>query len=300
MAGRVTPALPRPRWRDLLGVAAPLLALVSAVAYAVVRVSYERFYARFGLSPEDVGANSTTILAESGAHVLVYSLLFAVIPYGLTLWTFHRAATRLDLPLPQRFPAPLAAATRWLVVVVLALVPLAVYQELTGGGILGWYVGVVLAALVLLSLWLQLRRGAGAVDWAHLTLVWCSLGVVWLNLHYLPGAAARAGGCITNKPWARQPRALRFVHTRRSIPGHGPTAVLNVLVEPADVTWIDGGRTPPLPARLLYLGQSGGTAVLYDLQRRGALRVPAGDVVVRTLLGAAICDDTHFRPVNPG
>ena len=66
------------------------------------------------------------------------------------------------------------------------------------------------------------------------------------------------------------------------------------------MTWIDGGRTPPLPARLLYLGQSGGTAVLYDLQRRGALRVPAGDVVVRTLLGAAICDDTHFRPVNPG
>src|SRR5438094_59273 len=52
-------------------------------------------------------------------------------------------------------------ATRWLVVVVLALVPLAVYQELTGGGILGWYVGVVLAALVLLSLWLQAAAGRG-------------------------------------------------------------------------------------------------------------------------------------------
>ena len=77
------------RWRDLVGVVGPLLALTSVLAYGIARVSYERFYDKFGLVPDDVGANSSRILGESGAHLFVYSFLFAIVPYSLTFLVFR-------------------------------------------------------------------------------------------------------------------------------------------------------------------------------------------------------------------
>jgi hypothetical protein len=275
------PDRPRTRWRDLLPVAAPLLAFVSVAAYAIMRTSYERFYAQFGLAPEDVGANSTTILAESGGRVFVYSLLFAIVPYALTLCAFY--------VLMQLEPVRLRS---WLAVVVLALLPLALYQELTGGGIIGGYVGVVLLALMVLALWTR-HRGIADARWGHVVLLWLGFGVIWLNIHYLPDAAARAGRCVVNKEHVEERLALRFVHTRRSLPGHGSTAVLSLRVEPADVTWIgDSAGRPSFGPHTFYLGQAAGTVVLYDASRARAIRVPASSVLISTQRQEKFCRDT--------
>jgi hypothetical protein len=269
------------RWRDLVVVVAPLLAVVSVAAYAVVHISYERFYAQFGLVPEDVGANSSTILAQSGAHVLVYLILFAIVPYGVTLGAFYLAARRLTLK----------SVTRTVAVIVIALLPLAVYEKLTGGGIRGGYMAVVLVGLVVLSFWVR-RKGFAETNWGHVVLLWCSFGVVWLSVYYLPGAAERAGQCIVGSPG----QGLRFVHTRRSLPGSGPSAVLNLPVEPAAVTWIgDPAARPSLGENILYLGQAGSTVILFDPTRSTVVRLPAADALIRTRAKPPLCHDVAWK-----
>jgi hypothetical protein len=276
MAERAMKESGRGQWRDLLPVAAPFLAFVSVAAYAIMRVSYERFYAQFGVTPEDVGANSTAILGESGARVFAYSVLFAIIPYGLSLAVFYFAARR------RRH-----GVRGWLFVILAALFPLAAYQEVTGAGILGAYVAVVLAGLVALACWVG-WKGPG-VNWGHIAVVSLSFGIVWLNLRYLPASAARAGRCVVESH-----DALRFVHTHRHLPFLGPTAVLSLPVERARVSWLGNPlQRPSFGPHLLYLGQASGTVVLYDADRGRALRVPAADALISTRRRERLCRDTR-------
>jgi hypothetical protein len=66
-----------PAWA---GVAGPLLAVGGAVAYGALRISYERFYAVFGLSPEEAGVSSTSILGESGVGIVSLIVAITVVP----------------------------------------------------------------------------------------------------------------------------------------------------------------------------------------------------------------------------
>jgi hypothetical protein len=266
------------RWRDLLAVIAPALALVSVLAFGVVRVSYERFYAEFGLVPEDVGANSTTVLGQSGSHFVLYAFLFAVVPYGMALAVFALLASWLKTRSRSRFWA-----------VVPALLPLAVYQELTGGGILGYYMLVTaLAAL-------------GAYAWwtAHPTVrqwqagfLWFSAGVFLLTLFYLPGAAARAGKCVYSEPGM----GLRAVHTRRKLPGKPPLEVLALRAQPVDVRWLgDASTRPSLGRHMVYLGEVAGIAVLFDSDRRAVIRLPIGQTALTTPARSPACPEFDYE-----
>src|SRR5690242_9426071 len=92
-----------PRLADVLVPLASSLALIGAVAYAVMRYSYEQFYDRFGVGMGDVGATPSTIVAESSAGALVFVILFGVVPLALSLGAFwfsvnqiaHRRGGRL-------------------------------------------------------------------------------------------------------------------------------------------------------------------------------------------------------------
>ena len=45
----------RPTLGSLIPIATGLVALIGAVAYGIMRYSYQQFYDRFGLTPDDAG-----------------------------------------------------------------------------------------------------------------------------------------------------------------------------------------------------------------------------------------------------
>jgi hypothetical protein len=267
-----------PRGRDPVAVAASVLALLSVVAYGIIRISYERFYDQFALAPEDVGATSTRILAESGAHVFVYTFLFAVVPYALT-FAVLRAGSSL---------APKALSWQRLVLFIASLVPLAVYHELTGGGVVGWYFGVAAVVAGVIAWWTA-ERDDRRDRWWRSALVWFGSGIFLVNLLYLPSAAERAGRCIANAP---KPVALHFVHTRRHLPGMRPPAVLGLRAQPARVTSLGNHELPAsLAGRVVYLGQADGTYAFFVDPEQRAVRVPTAAVSVTTQARVPTCDE---------
>ena len=58
-----------------------LLAVFGLALYAILRIAYGRFYAAFGLSPDDLGLGYVELLAQSAIGAVV---LLAV--FGLLIW----------------------------------------------------------------------------------------------------------------------------------------------------------------------------------------------------------------------
>jgi hypothetical protein len=56
--------------------------------------------------------------------------------------------------------------------------------------------------------------------------------------------------------------------------------ILPIRAETSDVSWLDLPQKPSLPRRMLYLGQSAGTAVFYDPSRRMTLFLPAAELAI--------------------
>lgn len=315
------------RWRDLIGVVVPLLAFLSVLAYGIARISYERFYGQFGLAPDDVGASSTRVLGESGAHLIVYSVLFAIIPYSLSLLTLRLLCTRAAEPVRRRLQiapkhattvplppadshAPAAAggtestlaprgsdlafrllASRaartlaWcLFVTLLSLLPLALYQRVTGGGFAGGYVGVSALGLIAIACWTQWPNASQRPRWSHVALVWLSLGLLWVNLFYVPSAASRAARCVANNGLA-----LQLVHTRRHLPGMKPPAVLGLRAQPTTIAWLGAGAKPP--ANLIFLGRNNSTDFFFSPKTKLTYRLPENELELRTPVHQKACPE---------
>ncbi|MDX6476672.1 MAG: hypothetical protein QOH95_2183, partial [Gaiellaceae bacterium] len=64
------------------------LAAIGALAYATIRVSFQYFYDPLGVTTENVGGSSTTILAQSSLRVVEFALLFAFVPVLLVVAAF--------------------------------------------------------------------------------------------------------------------------------------------------------------------------------------------------------------------
>jgi len=66
----------------------PLLGLLLFVLYVVIRGAYSRFYAPFGLSPDDLGLSYLDLLAQSAIATLALPLLALVLVSSVTLLPF--------------------------------------------------------------------------------------------------------------------------------------------------------------------------------------------------------------------
>ena len=75
----------RPTLGSLIPIATGLVALIGAVAYGIMRYSYQQFYDRFGLTPDDAGPGSAAALTQSGIRVATFVALFALLPAVLAL-----------------------------------------------------------------------------------------------------------------------------------------------------------------------------------------------------------------------
>src|SRR5438067_8693142 len=80
-----TPTPKQPTLGSLLPIVTGLVALIGAAAYAIMRYSYQQFYDRFGLTPDDVGPSSAAALTQSGIRVATFVALFAILPLLLAL-----------------------------------------------------------------------------------------------------------------------------------------------------------------------------------------------------------------------
>jgi hypothetical protein len=266
------------------------LAAVGALAYSTIHVAFQNFYDSVGVTPESVGATSTTILAQSSLRVIEFGLLFAFVPVLLVLLAF----IGLDRWAPSREPhatesRPLShrddergqmlrrrTLRRW-ILALLAIVPFPLYQRLTHGRTYSFIVVFSFVALLVLSLLLQeaqtltlrhVRHGLAAV----VVVLWIGLTVCWIVLTSLSNDATAAGRCVRNGV------AVRYVHTHRHLPFLARIPVLRVEAEPVDGSDADTlGATPG--ARLLYLGQSSGTAVVWDASDRRTLLLPSSTII---------------------
>jgi hypothetical protein len=251
----------------------PGVAAVSIVAFGIVRYSYQQFYEQLGVRPEDVGATSTAVFAQSGLGVIEYSFFFAVVPLGLTLSSFFLLTANAKTP--SVYGRALLA--------VIALTPMAIYELFIGNGpaqfskTVGGNLGLTILGLLVIVWRSHDRDTRTAVNWRTVAVVWLTLGTIWVNLFYLPGAAKKAGICAATGV------VDHFVTTSRSAPLLSHIRVLDLPIARATVAWI--GPAPSglrLGRELLYLGQANGTDVIYDVNNKRAIHFPAADALIST------------------
>lgn len=262
-----------------------LVALLSAVTYAIMRYSYQQFYDKFGLTPDDVGPSSATALTQSGIRVATFVLLFAVVPAVLALLVSQATAAMLFRRWQPEGPLYTVA---WLLLPIApALLVYRLFTYLTSGhGEANEQIAVAIAVVLLTS-----RRYGPKIP----RLEWLSTGwIVTLTLsvcgaHVLAGSLPRdareTAACIVDHGLP-----VRWVHTHRTFLGISSLAhiaVLQVRADPARM-FLAGKLTPRhLPSGrgfppLVYLGASGGRDFVFDLDGRRTLQVPDGTVVVVT------------------
>jgi hypothetical protein len=275
----------RPSFGSLIPIITGLVALLSAVTYAITRYSYQQFYDRFGLTPDDVGPSSAAALTQSGIRIATFVLLFAVVPAGLALLV-SQAAAAIQF---KRWPAVgRLHALLWL---ILPIAPaLLVYRLFThftsGSGELIEQIAVAIAVVLLTR-----KRYGPKMS----RLEWLSIGwivTVLLSVcgaHVLAGSlprdARKTAACVIDHH-----RPVRWVHTHRTffgIPSLAHIAVLQVRADPAHMFVASKLSPQHLPSgngspALIYLGDAGGRDFVFDLDRRRTLQVPDGTMVIVT------------------
>jgi hypothetical protein len=70
--------------KDRIGAVAAALSLIGAIIFGAQRVAYERFYDKFGVSPEDVGIDFTRVLQQTAGGL--GGQLFLVTLYMAFAW----------------------------------------------------------------------------------------------------------------------------------------------------------------------------------------------------------------------
>jgi hypothetical protein len=287
---KAPPAREEPSLGTLITIATGLLALVGAIAYAIMRYSYQQFYNVFGLTPDDVGPTSAAALTQSGVGVATFVLLFAVLPVALALGI----ALACDRLLAQRRTALRFAAA--------VLASVAVYQafvSLTSGHLeVKQMLAVALGTLLVLA-----KRHDGTstrmqrvprLRWIVVALL-TVVGALVLG-GSLPGDARSTAFCAADHP--NEP--VRFVHTHRNLPFLRHIGVMRVRADPARLAWLDVSNHPPLPPQpLVYLGASSGRDFVFSVGRCHTVQLPEGSVVVTTIPNPKHCHWWNYRSVGP-
>lgn len=111
--------------------------------------------------------------------------------------------------------------------------------------------------------------------------------VIGLAFIDLPDDAAEAGACAAKG--SQTVPGLNVPIPRVHLP------LLNVHAQPATLTWLTPRPPTGIPAEgvYVYLGQAGGSVVVYDVTRTHASHIPAGSVIVSVHSNARPCAGVH-------
>jgi hypothetical protein len=311
----------RPTLGSLIPIVTGLVAVVGAVAYAIMRYSYQQFYDQFGLTPDDVGPSSAAALAQSGIRVATFVTLFALLPLALALTVSQVVATVLWSYFSRH---PFLARKRpllWLQILAELLLPifaaLAVYRgftaltsgsrELKGQIVLGIAVLLLTSKRYADGLRRQdlsasraappkpgftqrfLRATSQLPRTAWIVAVVLAVGGALVLGGSLPRDARRTADCVIDH---HQP--VRWVHTHRTFLWIGSLshmAVLQARADPAQMFSVRRLSPKSLPRRtsnagsLVYLGNAGGRDFVYDTEQGQTLQIPDSSVVIATKPG---------------
>lgn len=279
------------------------------LAYACLWWSFQRFYAPFGVSPEDVGlapsgssASLPGAALQLGVWLLVALAILAVLP------TLSVAAGEIAVRAKSR------ARWAWTAGLLLLAGSGGLYWWLVGG-LQGLAVLAVAAALFAAlqyglpwtidaltttrsvsprespkGLAAQLERlgtHGGLAPRLRLAFgIFLAAAVVGLAFLDLPSDAEEAAACAAGGVQA-------VPELNIPVPGlHLP--ILSVHAQPATLTWLIAN--PPADihtSTIVYLGQGGGLLVVYDTTSERTSRIPAGTAVVRVDPNAPDCPGVH-------
>lgn len=280
-----------------------LLAVFGLALYAILRIAYGRFYAAFGLSPDDLGLGYVELLAQSAIGAVV---LLAV--FGLLMWSF--AAFYVNAG--QALLEDVRPARDWL----RGRLGERALKE-SAGPVLG---GVALALAGLLY-W-QLGSVVLAVAAVAAVVVVAGVGIARGTRSMVRGLGHDPvrPGTVAAQRWRRGIAALAVValvlagatliaqadmdadtvaEGRAAHPQFLGVRLTSWGAEPATLSWttdsVDASLRPLAGVCVMYLGQSGGTIFL---ARGGAtFRVPASIASVRIVPGAR-CETGMREPVR--
>ena len=257
----------RPTLGSLIPIATGLVALIGAVAYGIMRYSYQQFYDRFGLTPDDAGPSSAAALTQSGIRVATFVALFALLPAVLALAVSQGLAKLLQPGFARLRRSAPRLKNRLLIVayVLLPVVPaLVVYRLFTvvtsGSRELNEQIVLALAVLLLTSKRygepLPTRRLPSNGWIVGITLGVCGALVLGGSL---PRDAKKTAGCVIDHR-----RPVRWVHTHRTFLGIkslSHIAVLQARADPAQMHWRTSPASPHakhafLPVRTREVKQS--------------------------------------------
>lgn len=285
----------QPALGSLIPIVTGLVALIGAVAYAIMRYSYQRFYDLLGLTPDDVGPSSAAALTQSGVRVATFVALFALLPVALALLVSQGFATFLRADFSRHIrTGRLRAAGDLLLPIVPAL---ALYRGFTAAtnGSRELTEQIILAIAVLLVTSKRYADGLGdrlAPRFVRATrrlpstgwIVGTTLGVCGALV--LSGSLPRDAKKTARRCLVFHDQPVRWIHTHRTFFGVGNLnhmAVLQVRADPARILSPDL-ETQQLKGskRLVYLGAAGGRAFVFDREERRTLQIPDSSVVIVT------------------
>jgi hypothetical protein len=308
------PAPPkRPTLGSVIPIVTGLVALIGAVAYAIMRYSYQQFYDLVGLTPDDVGPSSAAAITQSGVRVATFVGLFAFLPAALALLVSQGFAKLLTPDFSRlmrsglersRFVTRLRAGADLL----LPLVPaLALYRGFTAAtnGSREFNELIILAIAVLLVTAKRYAKALGsegsydprrnglAASFVRATNRVPSTGWIVAIALSFSGALALAGSLPRDAKTTAQAclivhdRPVRWIHTHRTFFGAGNLnhmAVLQVRADPARMfspgdlsrERLTGSR------RLVFLGDAGGHDFVFDRKHHRTLQIPDNSVVIAT------------------
>jgi hypothetical protein len=284
-----------------------VLGTVGLALYGIVRVGYDGFYARLGVTAEEVGLSYAGILTQAALALLgLCTCVLTAGTLGVVLqWPALRTALRADVVHPSRprlqpartqqavegQPSPwlLAVALAVTAVLYLAVIAAADLAVIAGRFRTGsWWYGPVVGLLVPFLLGLLAGRALRLV--ARRRTTWSSLlPVLVVLVLVVPGAlsaSSKVGDLAAEQ--VEHGASLRHHSWLPWLPGPGAFGFQAdwVLIE-----WV-GGRAPSTlstPCNVMYLGEAGGRAVLYR-PGNGVLRLPAANtVLLPSVAGVADC-----------
>lgn len=280
---------------QLSGVKAAL-GLFGLALYALLRIAYDRFYAPFGLSADDLGLGYLELLAQAAIGavllvlihgVLIWLMIAIFVEFAASAARDARAAIQRRRSGERKPDEPASKADlAWLLGIVGGGALLWLLDELTGAPVLRYgAIATFVAAAVGYNAVMMARgtsriwRGATSEPSTPAARRWRAAFVTTVIVVGLLAALTLILGADGD---ARAVRDGQSVHTEfLGIP------ISSWGAEAATISWttatVDPALAPLAETCLMYLGQSDGTVFLYapHALRRATFRVPAALAAVR-------------------
>jgi hypothetical protein len=238
----------QPRWRHLLAGLSSLLLLLGVLFYGMLSMVYARFYEPLGVDPADVGLGYASVLSHAVSYIALVLVMVGAFILGVTV-----AAVFLGL-----------TTATWK----------AIRQE----GFLTPRAGDKFAEIIG-ELYERALSSIRKIKPGHL-LSGATIMIAWLLLFpfLLLGPAGIAAAQVREGhpiiPIKAPPLGIQILAVRADPVEVSPAA------KSAETREIE---TLAKKTGLLYLGQAGGTAVLYDHTQGRAIYLPASTILLKVV-----------------